>query len=239
MDENVVAKTFVELADNGGAASDPPALLRLLADRCVDVLGVNAAGVLLADLSGELRVAAASRGQVRHLELFEVLEEEGPCLDCFRRGTAVAVLDVSMEAERWPRFVPQARRRGFAAVQALPMRCRSEVVGALNLFVADARHIEPFGSPIAQAMADIATISLVRQRSARRSERLTGQLQTALDSRIVIEQAKGKLAERYGTDMERAFLSLRGYARSHNRRLSDVAREVIAGRSSPPPPEEK
>ncbi|MFE7116260.1 GAF and ANTAR domain-containing protein [Streptomyces sp. NPDC057654] len=238
MDEQAVAKTFVELADNLDAAFDPLAFLRLLTDRCVGVLGVNAAGVLLADRSGELKIVAASDERVRLLELFEVQQEEGPCLDCFRQGTAVAVPDVKAAAVRWPRFVPQARRRGVAAVQALPMRWRNETVGALNLFCADPLLFGPVGSPIAQAMADVATISLVQRRSARRSEQLNEQLQTALDSRVVIEQAKGKLAERHGIDMERAFDSLRRYARSNNLRLSDVARDVIDGCASLPAPGE-
>ncbi|MEV0262897.1 GAF and ANTAR domain-containing protein [Streptomyces sp. NPDC050617] len=238
MDEQVVAKTFVELADNLDAAFDPLAFLRLLTDRCVGVLGANAAGVLLADRSGELRLMAASDERVRLLELLEVQQSEGPCLDCFRRGAAVSVPDVMAEARRWPRFAPQARHRGVAAVQALPMRCRNETVGTLNLFCADARLIGPVGSPIAQAMADVAAISLVQRRSAQRSAQLNEQLQTALDSRIVIEQAKGKLAERYAIDMERAFNLLRRYARSNNLRLSDVARDVIEGCASLPAPGE-
>ncbi|MEJ8636598.1 GAF and ANTAR domain-containing protein [Streptomyces sp. MS2.AVA.5] len=227
MNQQLLAKTFVELADNLVADFDLIDFLRLLTDRCVSMLGATAAGVL-ADPNGELRVMAASDEQVRLLELFQLQNDEGPCLECFRTGAAVTAVDLSAEAARWPRFVAQARRGGFAAVQALPMRLRDEVVGALNLFRTEPGPFDPVGTPIAQALADVATISLLQQRSTQRSSILNEQLQNALNSRVLIEQAKGKLAERQGIDMEQAFTALRSYARSHNRRLSDVARAFIS-----------
>jgi GAF domain-containing protein len=172
---------------------------------------------------------AASDEQVRLLELFQLQNDEGPCLECFRTGTPVVVPDLVREVGRWPRFATAAHRGGFGAVQALPMRLRDETVGALNLFRATPGPFDPSGTPIAQALADVATISLLQQRSSQRSTVLNEQLQTALNSRVLIEQAKGKLAERQNVDMERAFTALRGYARSHNRRLSDVARAFIDG----------
>ncbi|WP_327327795.1 GAF and ANTAR domain-containing protein [Streptomyces sp. NBC_01210] len=229
MNDQLLAKTFVELADNLVADFDLIDFLRLLTDRCVGMLGASAAGVLLADRDGELRVMAASSEQVRLLELFQLQNDEGPCLECFRTGAPVTVPDLSREADRWPRFVEQAHHSGFAAVQALPMRLRDEVVGALNLFRTHPGSFDPVGTPIAQALADVATISLLQQRSTQRSNVLNEQLQTALNSRVLIEQAKGKLAERQGIDMEQAFTALRGYARAHNRRLSDVARAFIDG----------
>lgn len=227
MNQQLLAKTFVELADNLVADFDLIDFLRLLTDRCVGMLGASAAGVLLADRDGELRVMAASDEQVRLLELFQLQSDEGPCLEAFRTGTPVIVADLTREIERWPRFATAAHRGGFTAVQALPMRLRDEVVGALNLFRAEPGPFDPAGTLIAQALADVATISLLQQRTTHRSTILNEQLQTALNSRILIEQAKGKLAERRGIDMEQAFTSLRGYARSHNRRLSDVARAFI------------
>jgi len=227
MNQQLLAKTFVELADNLVADFDLIDFLRLLTDRCVGMLGASAAGVLLADRDGELRVMAASDEQVRLLELFQLQNDEGPCLDCFRTGAPVIVADLSGEADRWPRFVAAAHRSGFGAVQALPMRLRDEVVGALNLFRAAPGPFDPAGTLIAQALADVATISLLQQRSSHRSTILNEQLQTALNSRVLIEQAKGKLAERRGIDMEQAFTALRGYAHAHNRRLSDLARAFI------------
>ncbi|MGP3926920.1 GAF and ANTAR domain-containing protein [Streptomyces sp. 8N616] len=232
MDEQLLARTFVELADNLVTDFDLIDFLRLLTDRCVGMLDVSAAGLLLADRDGELRVMAASDEQVRLLELFQLQNAEGPCLECFRRGSAVTVPDVEAEVDRWPRFVVESRASGFAAVQALPMRLRDEVVGALNLFRATPGPFDPGTTPIAQALADVATISLLQQRSAHRSGVLNEQLQTALNSRVVIEQAKGKLAERFGVDMEQAFTALRSYARSHNRRLSDLAHAFIDGSES-------
>jgi transcriptional regulator with GAF, ATPase, and Fis domain len=227
MNERLLAKTFVELADNLVADFDLIDFLRLLTDRCVGVLGASAAGVLLADRDGELRVMAASDEQVRLLELFQLQNDEGPCLDCFRTGAPVSVPDLRAESARWPRFVAQAQLHGFGAVQALPMRLRDEVVGALNLFRATPGPFDPVGTSIAQALADVATISLLQQWSTQRTTVLNEQLQTALNSRVLIEQAKGKLAERHGVDMEQAFSALRRYARAHNRRLSDVARALI------------
>ncbi|GAA3369789.1 GAF and ANTAR domain-containing protein [Streptomyces antimycoticus] len=227
MDQQLLAKTFVELADNLVADFDLIDFLRLLTDRCVGMLDASAAGVLLADRDGKLRVMAASDEQVRLLELFQLQNDEGPCLECFRTGTPVIVPDLSTVTARWPRLAVAAQRSGFAAVQALPMRLRDEVVGALNLFRTTPGPFDPAAAPIAQALADVATISLLQQRTVHRSTVLNEQLQRALNSRVLIEQAKGKLAERQGIDMEQAFTALRGYARAHNRRLADVARAFI------------
>ncbi|MEV6510269.1 GAF and ANTAR domain-containing protein [Streptomyces sp. NPDC051642] len=227
MNQQLLAKTFVELADNLVADFDLIDFLRLLTDRCVGMLGASAAGVLLADRDGELRVMAASDEQVRLLELFQLQNDEGPCLEAFRTGTQVIVPDLTREIDRWPRFATAAHRGGFGAVQALPMRLREETVGALNLFHAAPGPFDPVDAPIAQALADVATISLLQQRSSARSTVLNEQLQTALNGRVLVEQAKGKLAERQGIDMEQAFTALRSYARSHNRRLSDLARAFI------------
>ncbi|MEV6538172.1 GAF and ANTAR domain-containing protein [Streptomyces sp. NPDC051665] len=229
MNQQLLAKTFVELADNLVADFDLIDFLRLLTDRCVSMLDASAAGVLLADHDGKLRVMAASDEQVRLLELFQLQSDEGPCLEAFRTGAQVIVPDLTREVDRWPRFVTAAHRGGFGAVQALPMRLREETVGALNLFHAEPGPFDPVDAPVAQALADVATISLLQQRSAHRSTVLNEQLQNALNSRILIEQAKGKLAERQNVDMERAFTTLRGYARAHNRRPSDVARAFIDG----------
>ncbi|MFF7644183.1 ANTAR domain-containing protein [Streptomyces canus] len=227
MNQQLLAKTFVELADNLVADFDLIDFLRLLTDRCVSMLDASAAGLLLADGDGKLRVMAASDEEVRLLELFQLQNDEGPCLECFSTGAPVIVPDLTREADRWPRFVTAAHRSGFGAVQALPMRLRAETVGALNLFRAAPGPFDPPATLIAQALADVATISLLQQRSTHRSTVLNEQLQTALNSRVLIEQAKGKLAERQSVDMERAFTALRGYARAHNRRLSDVARAFI------------
>jgi len=166
---------------------------------------------------------------VRLLELFQLQNDQGPCLDCFRAGRPVAAADLAAEAQRWPRFAAAAQQAGFAAVQALPMRLRDQVIGALNLFRAVPGAFDPADIRIGQALADVATISLLHERSMRLSGALNEQLQAALNSRVVIEQAKGKLAERLGLDMDQAFNLLRRQARSRNVRLSDLAQGVIDG----------
>src|ERR1700734_1383513 len=229
MDGELLSATFVELTDTLVVGFDVIDFLHVLTDRSVQRLDVSAAGLLLADPRGELRVVAASSEAARLLELFQLQNDQGPCLDCFRSGRPVAATDLSAAAARWPRFAPAARQAGFAAVQALPMRLREQVIGALNLFRAEPGALTPADIRIGQALADVATISLLHERSMRHSDTLNEQLQTALNSRVIIEQAKGKLAERLGVEMDQAFSLLRDYARTSNRRLSDLARAFIDG----------
>src|SRR6266487_19927 len=232
MDGELLSQTFVELTDTMVAGFDVIDFLHMLTDRSVQLLDVSAAGLLLADPRGEMRVVAASSEAARLLELFQLQNDQGPCLDCFRSGKAVHVADLNDTAARWPRFGSAALQAGFAAVQALPMRLREHVVGALNLFRASPGDFLPADIRIGQALADVATIGLLHERSMRHSDALNEQLQTALNSRVVIEQAKGKLAERLGVDMDQAFALLRDHARASNRRLSDLARAFIDGTES-------
>ncbi len=229
MDGELLSATFVELTDTMVADFDVIDFLHVLTDRSVQLLDVSAAGLLLADPRGELRLVAASSEAARLLELFQLQSDEGPCLECFRSGQPVTATDLNTEAERWPRFAVAAQEAGFAAVQALPMRLREQVLGALNLFRATPGPFDPAGVRIGQAMADVATISLLHERNMRHSDTLNEQLQTALNSRVIIEQAKGKLAERLGLDTDQAFSVLRDHARTRNLRLSDVALAFIDG----------
>jgi transcriptional regulator with GAF, ATPase, and Fis domain len=203
--------------------------LHVLTDHSVQLLDVSAAGLLLADPRGELRVVAASVEAARLLELFQLQNDQGPCLDCFRGGQPVIVADLNAETRRWPRFTDGAQQAGFAAVQALSMRLREQVIGALNLFRATPGAFDPANVRVGQALADVATISLLHERSRRHSDTLNEQLQAALNSRIIIEQAKGKLAERLGIDATEAFSILRSCARNRNRRLADLAQAFIDG----------
>jgi len=229
MDAELLSETFVELTDTMVAGFDVIDFLHVLTDRSVQLLDVSAAGLLLADPRGELRVVAASSEAARLLELFQLQNDQGPCLACFRTGRPVAAVDLAAAAPRWPRFAPAARRAGFGAVQALPMRLREQVIGALNLFRAGPGALAPTDIRVGQALADVATISLLHERGMRHSDILTEQLQTALNSRVVIEQAKSKLAERLGVDMDQAFTLLRNRARASNHRLSDLAQALIDG----------
>jgi hypothetical protein len=163
------------------------------------------------------------------MAVIQLQNDQGPCLDCFRSGRPVAAADLAATAARWPRFTPAARQAGFAAVQALPMRLREQVIGALNLFRAGPGALAPADIRVGQALADVATISLLHERSMRHSDTLNEQLQAALNSRVIIEQAKGKLAERLRVDTDQAFSLLRDCARTSNRRLSDLARAFVDG----------
>ena len=225
--------TMVTLADTLVNDFDVIDLLTMLADRCVTILGVSAAGLMLAGPDGTLRVIASSSEQMRLLELFELQTDQGPCLESYQTGEPVTHLDLATATARWPRFAPEAIANGFRSVHALPMRLRGDVIGALNLFHTGAEGIDDEGVRAARAFADIATIAILQYRATIGSHELIDQLNTALNTRIVIEQAKGIVAERRQLDMERAFAALRGHARNHNLRLADVAAAVVAGTLTP------
>jgi len=231
--ETLLARALVELADTLVADFDVVELLTRLADRCVEVLDVGAAGLMLAGPDGELRVMASSSETMRMLELFELQAKEGPCLDCYRSGAPVLEADLAVIGTRWPHFAPEALAAGFRSVQALPMRLRGTVIGALNLFGADPAEMQSVDIESAQALADVATIAILQERKSHHTQVLNEQLQHALNSRIVIEQAKGMVAERASINMPAAFSALRSYARLHNLRLVDVARSIVAGSLGP------
>ena len=225
--EALLSRTFVQLADTLVDEFDIIDLLTVLTDRCVELLDAAAAGILLADHDGVLHVMAASTEQARLLELFQLQNHEGPCLDCFSTGHA-AVNDLAL-SHQWPRFAPQALAAGYSAVHALPMRLRENVIGALNVFLDDRVLASDDDLLIAQALADAATIAILQDQTVREAQVVAAQLNGALTSRIPIEQAKGILAERAKVDMQEAFSRLRRYARDHNCRLSVVATELING----------
>jgi transcriptional regulator with GAF, ATPase, and Fis domain len=229
MSERQLAEAFVELADTLVDDFDVVEFLHEVTLRCAQVLGVSAAGVLLTDQRGALRVVAASTERTRLLELLQSQTDQGPCPEAFHTGHPVVVADLATAASRWPRFVTQAREAGFVSVHALPMRLRTDVIGALNLFNNHPGALDEDTVRLGQALADVATIGLLQARAIRRRETLAEQLQTALNSRVVVEQAKGVIAERRHLDMDQSFNLLRGSARSGNRRLSDLARAVVDG----------
>lgn len=220
-------EVFVELADTLVADFDIIDFLETLAERVVELLDVAACGLLLVDQSGTLSLVAASTEQTRMLELFQVQTAEGPCVDCFRTGLPVDVPDLTDAGTRWPTFAPAARQAGYRSVHALPMQLRSETIGALNLFSDKASTLSTDSRELGQAMANAATIAILHQRAVRHMELVADQLQAALNSRVVIEQAKGVLAERHGIDMDQAFAVLRAYARHHRAKLADVALAVV------------
>jgi GAF domain-containing protein len=220
-----LAETLVELADTLSAEFDLDDFLRLLANRCVRLLDVDAAGIFLIDHG-----VVASSERVAQVELSAQRLGEGPWRDCSRTGESVSAPDLAAEADRWPRYVPETRRAGYAAVHALPLRRREELIGTLTLFRTERGELEKPDARLAQAMADVATIGILGTRALRRQETLAAQLQHALNSRVIVEQAKGVLAERLGLNMPAAFAAIRSYARSHNTRVSELALSIVDGR---------
>jgi transcriptional regulator with GAF, ATPase, and Fis domain len=224
--EEQLAEAFVEAADTLVDDFDVIDFLHTLAQRCVTLLEIDAAGLMLADQRGALHATAASAENARLLELFELQTDAGPCLDAFRTGEPVVNADLHANEHRWPRFAEAAEAAGYVSVHALPLRLRSTVIGALNLFCAQLGSLSEEDIRTGQALADVATIGILAQRNLQQAELLTTQLQTALNSRVIIEQAKGVLAERHQITVDEGFTLLREFSRSRNRLLSDVARDV-------------
>jgi GAF domain-containing protein len=223
-----VEQMFVLLADTLAEDFDLSDVLDQLTHVCVDLLGATAAGILLADPDSTLHVVAASNESSHLLEVFQLQGKSGPCLDAYATGSSVAVADLDASAEVWPEFTQRAKALGFTSVHAFPMRLRSQVIGAVNLFHGTATVLAAEDARVAQALTDIATISVIQMRLLRERGEVAEQLQLALNSRIVIEQAKGMLSEVGRIDMGRAFDALRHYARDGNLRLTAVAERIVS-----------
>lgn len=226
--EGEVTRAFVSLAEALAGGADVVELLTDLTQICARLLDVASAGLLLADEREVLHVMAASSEATRELEMFQVQRDEGPCRDSYLAGTSVSVPDLSKEVERWPVFVPRAREARFLSVHALPLRLAGARLGTIGLFGTTVGALNADDLTLGQGLADVASIALVQDRSSTEHEVLNAQLQTALSSRVVLEQAKGILAQQGNLDMVGAFQVLRGYARDHNLRLTDVARRVVS-----------
>jgi GAF domain-containing protein len=221
---------FVDVADTLVADFDVIEFLVTLCEHASLVSEADAVGIVLADHHGQLRFMASSNDSGKSLELLQLQDREGPCLDCFTRREPVLNTDLSNADHLWPRFAPQAVAAGFESVHAFPMRLRDEVIGALNLFFEGPEMgFDADEARVVQSLADVATIAILQERSIARAEALTEQLQGALNSRVVIEQAKGALARTAGVSVDEAFVLLRQRARSSRMRLADVAAAVLAG----------
>ena len=227
--EQRLAEVFVELADTLVEEFDVIDFLQTLTERCVELVDTDAAGLMLDDQRGNLQVVAYTDESARLLELFELQKAEGPCLDCFATGRVIANVDMAASRGRWPVFTEAALQVGFAYGHALPLRLRRQVVGALNLFTLERRALSQEHLAVAQGMADIATIGLLHERALRDQVVLAEQLQTALHSRIMIEQAKGVLSARAGISVGEAFTRMRTHARRSGEPLTTVAEAVVTG----------
>ncbi|WP_216204686.1 GAF and ANTAR domain-containing protein [Amycolatopsis aidingensis] len=222
-------EAFIALADSLVAGFEIIEFLEELSARCAELLDLSASGLLLVDHRGALNLVAASTEQVRLLELFELQNEEGPCLEAYRSGQVVTCSDLAVATQRWPRFATAATEAGFAGVHALPMRLRAEVIGAVSLFSTSRRSLEPDALALGQALTDVATVSVLHQRAMRSPEVVVEELQAALNSRILVKQATGVLAERAGVTVGPALRLLRGHGRDTGQGLGDLARAVVHG----------
>ena len=227
--EQDLLAAFVEFADTLVDDYDVVEFLHRLAERCVELIDVSEAGIMLADRDGSLRYVASSSERMRLIELFELQHDEGPCVDAYRTGIAVQSESADDANTRWPTLGPHARDVGFQSMAALPMRLRANVIGALNLFSAEDASLTAGDLQVAQALADVATIGILQERALSDGQIVKSQLQGALESRVVIEQAKGIVAEHNHISVDDAFKLLRSYARSNNRMLGQLAGDIISG----------
>jgi len=228
--EAQLVELFTTMADTLVDTYDVIELLQTLVDACVDLFDVSAAGILLADGHGELDVVASTSEASRVVEIMQVDADEGPCLECYTSGRVVSVEEVGAGPLRWRHFEQVALEQGFRSVHAIPLRLRDRTIGALNLLRSTPGALNERDVRAAQALADVATIGVLHARSVEETSTIQSQLQEALDTRVVIEQAKGVLAHQHELSTEEAFVLLRGRARSTGTRLSTLARDVVARR---------
>lgn len=230
----LIADAFVELADSLVTGFEVTDFLDRLVIRAVELLDADAAGIMLADSHGQLQVLAASSHDVRLLELFELQGNSGPCLDSFRSGEPVTPPDLAAMRSSWPTFAARSEAVGYSSAQAVPMRLRNEVIGAMNVFRIGEGALVGSQLKLARALADVASVALISERTISARELAADQLQGALNSRVVLEQAKGMLAERAGVGVDQAFSRMRDHARRSGQSLRDVAAAVVENRGLPP-----
>ena len=226
--EHQISSAFVDLVNQLVGHFDVIEMLTVLTSRTVEMLDAQAVGILLADSHEQLRVMAASSEEIRLLEVFQVQNEQGPCLECYSTGEVVLATDLTSD-QRWPQFSSVSVAAGFLAVCAIPLRLGDRVLGGMGLFMDQPTEVSRDQIDLAQALADVASIAIVQGEAVRESEVVQGQLQRALESRVVIEQAKGMIAQGATVDMDSAFSALRSFARSRNRQLTEVARSLTGG----------
>jgi GAF domain-containing protein len=222
-----LAQTFVALADTLVEGYDVVELSQTLVETCASMLDAVDAGIMLADPSGELEVLASTNERTHLVDLMQLRAGEGPCVEAYQTGRVVSVADLATVRERWPLFTSGAESLGYSSSHAIPMKLRHETIGSLNLFRARTGALSNDDAVTAKALADAATIGIVHERALRETDIARSQLQHALDSRVIIEQAKGFLAQTHGVDMDTAFRVLRTHARSNGLKLDDLARDVV------------
>jgi GAF domain-containing protein len=220
---------FTTLADTLVAGYDIVELLQQLVEYCHDLLDVDSAGILLVNDRNELEVVASTSEANRLVEVMQLAADAGPCLESFRTRAVVSVPDIDLGSYRWPEFCVVAQMQGIHSVYAIPLRLREETIGTLNMMRNERGELNEYDIGAAQALADVATIGILQERTIRDAAAVREQLQSALTSRIVIEQAKGVVAEIKNVSMDVAFRHIRNHARSHHLPLTTVARQLVDG----------
>lgn len=233
--EGRLAEVLIGLADTLVSDFDVTDLFLRLVESCAELADTDHVGLVLADQTGTLQVMATTSEEALVIELLQLEKQDGPCFDAYRSGSPVFVPDVSApEAqERWPDFVRVSSQAGINSVTALPMRLRQHNLGALNMFRTRKGLLNDDELATARALAGIASISILEDRAAHDARLVINQLQQALDSRVVIEQARGIIAQQSNLGMEEAFAKLRRYARDRNLRLRNVAERVVSRQLDP------
>ena len=226
--EKRIVSTFVTLADSLVVGFDVVELLQTLVDTCTDVLEVSAAGIMLADDHGELSVLVSTSEAGNLVELIQLSTGSGPCVDSYRKGVVVSIPDVEAIGHDWPDFTAAAVAQGFHSVHAVPLRLRSDVIGTMNLFGMGKIALNAEDASVAQGLADVATIAILQERAVKEHSIAREQLQGALDSRVIIEQAKGVISQLRDINMDEAFALLRQHARSNHLQIREVSEQVVS-----------
>ncbi|MFE3181401.1 GAF domain-containing protein [Streptomyces violascens] len=226
--EEQLAEAFVTLANTLADDFDPVVLLQRLTRHCVEIIGADAAGVMMATVRGDLRTMAVSDDGAAFLELIQMQTGQGPCPDCYHTAGEVEALDLTAATDRWPRFAPAAVSAGYHAAQALPLRANHQVIGALNLFRTAPGGLSPADLRLAQALADVAAVALIHWNPDRiRPSDILTRLQSTAAAKAAIETATGMLAEYGRLDLAEAGSALRAYSRHNGGRLTDTAHALI------------
>jgi GAF domain-containing protein len=223
---------FVKLADTLTDDYDIVDLLHTLVEECTAIFDIQAAGLMLADAAGRLQLVASTSEKADLVEIMQLNAGLGPCVECYESGMPVAIADIAKSGDKWPDFTAEALKQGFRSIYATPLRLRGQTIGTLNLLSVTVGELNGPDALAAQALSDVATIGILQERLIKERGVLADQLQRALDSRVLIEQAKGVLSESESINVADAFLTMRAYARAHNMRLHDVAEGIVERRIS-------
>jgi GAF domain-containing protein len=205
---------------------DVDTVLMDLMERLTELLGLDGSGVALAQ-GDRLDVVTAVPDPLAELEKVQIMHQSGPCVDAYRTVSVVVVADLEAQHQTWPEYCAVAERLGLGSVAGIPMRLGGTAIGALNLYDRGPRSWAREDIAAAMVMADIATSYLVNASKLRQQEQLNEQLQHALDSRSVIEQAKGIVAGEREITVELAFRRIRAHARSHSVTVRSVAESIV------------